>query len=156
MQNARSLGLDATLICLNWCSNRQLVQLAGDAAEGMMGTMPYAPLGFDVPGTRVIREYLEARGESIEGKTNAYTQAWWTFAVFAEAMRQVLAAGDELTGANIRAALETFSDFDMQGVTVPITFTPSDHLGAKGLRIFRVEDGEWVPMTEFIQAPAVG
>ncbi|MYA12186.1 MAG: ABC transporter substrate-binding protein [Gemmatimonadetes bacterium] len=155
VQNARSLGLDVTLICLNWCSNGQLVQLAGDAAEGVMGTMPYAPLGFDVPGTRLIRDYLDAKGESIEGKTNAYTQAWWTFAVFAEAMRQVLAAGDELTGANIKAALETFTDFDMLGVTVPLTFTPTDHLGSKGLRIFRVEGGEWVPMTEFIRAPAV-
>ncbi len=155
LQNARSLGLDATFICLNWCSNGQLVRIAGEAAEGVMGTMPYAPLGVDVPGTRVIRQYLAGKGESIEGLTNAYTQAWWTFAVFAEAMRQVLAAGDELTGANIKAALETFTDFDMQGVTVPLTFTPDDHLGTKGLRIFRVEGGLWVPMTEFIQAPAM-
>ena len=153
VQNARSLGLDATMICLNWCSNAQLVRIAGDAAEGVMGTMPYAPLSVDVPGTRIIHEYLEAKGRSAEGRTNAYTQAWWTFAVFAEAMRQVLVAGDELTGANIRAALETFTDFDMQGVTVPLTFTPTDHLGSKGLRIFRVEGGEWVPMTEFIRAP---
>ncbi|MDE2762277.1 MAG: ABC transporter substrate-binding protein [Gemmatimonadota bacterium] len=155
VQNARSLGLEATFICLNWCSNAQLVRIAGDAVEGVMGTMPYAPLGVDVPGTRVIREYLDAKGESAEGKTNAYTQAWWTFAVFAEAMRQVLAAGDELTGAKIKAALETFTEFDMQGVTVPLTFTPTDHLGSKGLRIFRVEGGEWVPMTEFIRAPAM-
>ena len=154
LQNAASLGLDATFICLNWCANELLVRLAGDAAEGAMGTIPYAPLSVDVPGTRVIRDYLEARGESIEGRTNAFTQAWWTFAVFADAMRQVLVAGDELTGANIKAALETFTDFDMQGVTVPLTFTPTDHLGSKGLRIFRVEGGEWVPMTEFIQAPA--
>ena len=153
VQNARSLGLDATMICLNWCSNAQLVRIAGDAAEGVMGTMPYAPLSVDVPGTRIIHGYLEAKGRSAEGRTNAYTQAWWTFAVFAEAMRQVLVAGDELTGANIRAALETFTDFDMQGVTVPLTFTPTDHLGSKGLRIFRVEGGEWVPMTEFIRAP---
>ena len=155
VRNARSLGMDATLVCLNWCSNAQLISIAGDAAEGVMGTMPYAPLSVDVPGTRVIHEYLDAKGESAEGKTNAYTQAWWTFAVFAEAMRQVLAAGDELTGANIKAALETFTEFDMQGVTVPLTFTPTDHLGAKGLRIFRVEGGEWVPMTEFIRAPAM-
>ena len=155
LQNAASLRLDATFICLNWCANELLVRLAGEAAEGAMGTIPYAPLSMDVPGTRVIRDYLEAKGESIEGKTNAYTQAWWTFAIFAEAMRQVLAAGDELTGANIKAALETFTDFDMQGVTVPLTFTPTDHLGAKGLRMFRVEGGEWVPFTEFIQAPAM-
>ncbi len=155
LQNAHTLGLDATFICLNWCANAQLVRIAGDAAEGVMGTIPYAPLGVDVPGTRVIREYLDAKGESIEGRTNAFTQAWWTFAVFAGAMRQVLAGGDELTGANIKAALETFTNFDMQGVTVPLTFTPDDHLGAKGLRIFRVDGGQWVPMTEFIQAPAM-
>ena len=153
LQNAGSLGLDLTFICLNWCANAQLVDLAGEAAEGVMGTIPYAPLSVDVPGTRVIREYLETKGEQIAGKTNAYTQAWWTFSVFAEAMEQVLASGRELTGANIKAALETFTDLDMGGVTVPISFTPDDHLGAKGVRIFRVEGGEWVPFTEFIQAP---
>ncbi len=154
IQNAGSLGLDLSFICLNWCANAQLVDLAGEEAEGVMGTIPYAPLSVDVPGTRVIHEYLAARGESAEGKTNAYTQAWWTFSVFAEAMRQVLAAGQELTGANIKASLEAFTDLDMGGVTVPISFTPDDHLGAKGVRLFRVEDGEWVPFTEFIQAPA--
>ena len=153
LQNANSLGLDLTFICLNWCANAQLVDLAGEVAEGMMGTIPYAPLSVDVPGTRVIRDYLAGKGESIEGKTNAYTQAWWTFAVFARAMEQVQASGLELTGANIKAALETFTDLDMGGVTVPISFTPNDHLGAKGLRIFRVDGGEWTPFTEFLQAP---
>ena len=153
LTNARSLGLDVTFFCLNWCSNAQVIQLAGDAAEGLMGTMPYAPLSVDVPGTRVIREYLESRGESAEGKTNAYTQGWWTFAAFAEGMRRVLAAGEELTGANIKAALETFTDYDLGGVTAPVTFTPTDHRGSKGLRIFRVEEGAWAPFTDFVEAP---
>ena len=153
LTNARSLGLNVTFFCLNWCSNAQVIDLAGDAAEGLMGTMPYAPLSVDVPGTRVIREYLESKGESPEGKTNAYTQGWWTFAAFAEGMRRVLAAGEELTGANIKAALETFVDYDLGGVTAPVTFTPTDHRGSKGLRIFRVEEGTWTPFTDFVQAP---
>ena len=154
LKNARSLGPDITFFCLNWCSNAQVIRLAGDAAEGLMGTMPYAPLSVDVPGTRVIREYLESKGESPEGKTNAYTQGWWTFAAFAEGMRRVLAAGEEFTGANIKSALETLSDYDMGGVTAPVTFTPTDHRGSKGLRIFRVEGGMWVPFTDFVPAPA--
>ena len=154
LSNARSLGLDLTFFCLNWCSNAQVVQLAGEAAEGLLGTMPYAPLSVDVPGTRVIRDYLESKGESPEGKTNAYTQGWWTFAAFAEGMRRVLAAREELTGANIKAALETLSDYDMGGVTAPVTFTATDHRGSKGLRIFRVEGGTWTPFTDFVQAPA--
>ena len=153
LTNARSLGLDVTFFCLNWCSNAQVIDLAGEAAEGLMGTMPYAPLSVDVPGTRVIREYLESRDVSPETKTNAYTQGWWTFAAFAEGMRRVLAAGEELTGANIKAALETFSDYDLGGVTAPVTFTPTDHRGSKGLRIFRVEEGTWTPFTDFVQAP---
>ena len=153
LANARSLGLDVTFFCLNWCSNAQVIDLAGEAAEGLMGTMPYAPLSVDVPGTRVIREYLVSRGESPEEKTNAYTQGWWTFAAFAEGMRRVLAAGEELTGVNIKAALETFADYDLGGVTAPVTFTPADHRGSKGLRIFRVDEGAWAPFTDFVQAP---
>ena len=153
LQAARSLGLEVTFFCLNWCSNAQVIDLAGEAAEGLMGTMPYAPLSVDVPGTRVIREYLESRGESPGEKTNAYTQGWWTFAAFAEGMRRVLAAGEELTGANIKAALETFADYDLGGVTAPVTFTPTDHRGSKGLRIFRVAEGTWAPFTDFVQAP---
>ncbi|MDX1577845.1 MAG: ABC transporter substrate-binding protein, partial [Gemmatimonadota bacterium] len=85
--------------------------------------------------------------------TNAYTQGWWTMAIFAEGIRRVLEADEEPTGENIRAALETLEDFDTGGVTAPITFTPEDHLGSKGLRLFRVEDGSWEPITDFLMAP---
>ena len=154
LRNARSLGMDQTFVCLNWCANALLVRLAGEATEGVMGTVPYAPLTVDVPGTAVIREHLEATGGSPEGRTNAYTQGWWTIAVFGEAMRRIVAGGRELTGAAIKAELETFREFEMGGVTVPLTITPDDHRGAKGLRLFHVEGGQWVPATEFLQAPA--
>lgn len=154
LRDARSLGMDQTFLCLNWCANALLVRLAGGAVEGMLGTVPYAPLTIDVPGTRVIREHLEAKGESPESKTNGYTQGWWTIAVFGEAIRRVVASGREPTGPAVKAELETFADFDMGGATVPLTFTPDDHRGAKGLRIFRVEGGQWVPLTDFLQAPA--
>lgn len=153
LRDARSMGMEQTFLCLNWCANALLVRLAGEAAEGVLGTIPFAPLSVDVPGTRVIREHLEAAGRSVERKTNAYTQGWWTLAVFAEAMRNVLASGEALTGPAIKDALESFREFDMGGATVPLTFTPEDHRGAKGLRIFRVEDGMWTPFTEFLQAP---
>lgn len=153
LRNARSLGFEPTFICLNWCSNQLLIRLAAEDSEGVIGAMPFVPLSVDVEGTRVIREFLEAQGESVEDLTNAYTQGWWTMAVFAEAMARVARDGEELTGENIKAALETFQDFDMGGVTVPITFTDTDHRGAKGLRLFRVSDGAWAPLTDFLLAP---
>jgi len=153
LRNAKSLGLDATFVCLNWCSNGLLIRLAGEAAEGVIGAMPYAPLTADVPGVEQIRAYLAENGLSYTERTNAYTQGWWTFAVFAEGLRRVLEADRELSGENIKAALETLTDFDTGGVTVPITFTPDDHRGAKGLRLFRAEGGAWQPLTDFLRAP---
>ena len=153
VRNARGLGLDAKIVCLNWCSNGLLVELAGEDAEGVTGAMPFAPPTNDAPGLADIRAYLESRGERIEDRTNAYTQGWWTFEIFGEGLRRVLAAGDEPTGENIRSALEGIREFDTGGVTVPISFSPEDHRGSKGLRLYRVENGSWIPVTGFRTAP---
>lgn len=153
LRNARGLGLDATFVCLNWCANALLWRLAEEAAEGVVGAIPWAPLTDDVPGVRDIRGYLESRGEDYSEKTNAYTQGWWTMGVFVEGIRRVLEAGRELTGENIKHALETVEGFDSGGAGPPLTFTPSDHRGSKGLRLFRAENGVWTPMTEVLAAP---
>ncbi len=153
LRNARSLGLNATFVCLNWCSNGLLTRLAERAAEGVVGAMPFPPLTADVPGVQVIREYLASQGESFAEKTNAYTQGWFTFALFAEGMRRVLESGQQLTGENVRVALESLDAFDTGGVTLPITFTATDHRGSKGLRLFHVVGGAWQPLTEFLTAP---
>ena len=154
LRNARSLGVDATFVCLNWCANALLWRLAEDAAEGVIGAIPWAPLTDDVPGVQEIRAYLESRGEDYAEKTNAYTQGWWTMALFAEGVRRVIDAGEELTGENIKHALETIEALDTGGAGPPLTFTPSDHRGSKGLRLFRAEGGRWSPMTELLAAPA--
>ena len=153
LRSARSLGINATFVCLNWCSNALLMRLVGEDAEGLVGAIPYAPLTADVPGVQPLREYLESRGESYVDRTNAYTQGWYTFSIFTEGLRRVIDAGQDLTGPNIKAALETIRDFDMGGVTMPITFTTTDHRGSKGLRLFRVENGAWTPLTDFLTAP---
>ena len=155
LRNARSLGVDVNFVCLNWCSNELLTELAGETAEGLIGSMPFAPLNMNVDGVQAIRQYLADQGESIDDKINAYVQGWYTTAVMVEGIRRVVAAGDELTGRNIKAALERLTEFDTGGATVPISFTPLDHRGSKGMRLYHVEDGEWRPLTEFLTAPAI-
>lgn len=148
LRDARGLGLDVTFVCLNWCSNRLLIDLAPDAAEGVVGAMPYAPLTADVPGTREIRAQLEAQGRTVEDRTNAVTQGWWTMAVLVEGIRRVIQEGREVTGANIKSALEGIRDLDTGGASAPLGFSPTDHRGAKGIRLFRVEGGSWQPLTD--------
>ncbi|MFV1986701.1 MAG: ABC transporter substrate-binding protein [Gemmatimonadota bacterium] len=155
VRNARSLGLDVTIVCLNWCANSLLVDLAGEASDGVVGGMPYPPPGADAPGLTDLRAYLDSHGEDVARRTNAYTQGWFTAAIFGEGIRRVIEGGDPLTGENIRAALETITEFDTGDVTVPISFSPSNHRGANGMRMYRIVDGTWSPISDFMIAPTV-
>lgn len=151
IKDARRLGMsDVTFICLNWCADEIMINLAGDAAEGVIGAMPFTPPGVDQPGLKQVDDYLRSQGSSLEAKGLHYSQAWWTMAVMTEGLRRVIAAGNEVSGANLKTALEGISNFDTGGVTVPITFTAGDHLGSKGMRLFRVENGTWRPLTDFM------
>ena len=69
-----------------------------------------------------------------------------------EGIKKVLADGKPITGENIKAALETLSNYDTGGVTSPVTFTATDHRGSKALKLFKVEGGQWKQLTDFVSA----
>ena len=151
LKNAKSLGMgDTTFICLNWCADEILINLAGDAAEGVVGAMPFTPPTVDVPGMKDARAFLKEQGASLEDKGVHYIQGWWTMAVMTEGIRKTVKDGKEVNGENIKAALESLRGFDTGGVTAPITFTPTDHHGSKAMRLFKVESGKWTQMTDFL------
>ena len=151
LKNAKSLGMnDVTFVCLNWCADENLINLAGDAAEGTIGAFPFTPPTLDVPGMKEAREFLQAQGSSLEEKGVHYIQGWTTMRVMAEGIRKAVAEGGTLSGEKIKAALETLKDYDTGGVTVPITFTPTDHWGSKGMRLFKVEGGKWQQLTDYL------
>ena len=150
VQDVDRLGMDTQVICLNWCTDELFVSLAGDAAEGVIGTSPFAFPGSDAPGLEEIRAYAESQGKDLDELGVHYVQGWTTMSVMAEAIRRVLEAGEELTGPNIRAELEQFSDFDTGGITSPITFSAEDHAGNKALVLYQVQDGTWTPISDYV------
>ena len=154
LKNAASLSMTIPFFCLNWCANELLVELARDASEGVVGAMPFAPPASEgVSGLEEARAYLLSKdGSALEDQGVPYGQGWWTMAVMTEGIRRVVHDRLPLTGENIKAALEGLADFDTGSVTFPITFTGENHRGAKGMRLFRVEEGRWVPLTEFRHA----
>ena len=155
LKNARDLGLDLRFACLNYCSNEVVVELAGDAAEGVLGSILFSPSGEGVDGLDPAVAYLETQGRTMEGKELLYGQGWTVGGLVAEAIERAAAAGD-VTGDSIFAAFETFEGVDTGGVTAPVTFTPSDHRGVKGMRIFEVRDGAWQPVTDMRMADSEG
>ncbi|MFZ1709834.1 MAG: ABC transporter substrate-binding protein, partial [Anaerolineae bacterium] len=106
-KNAKGLGLNAQIICLNWCADENLIKLAGAAAEGVVGTIPFAPPGTGVAGVKDIVDYTKSKNINLEEKGLHYVQGWWTMAVMAEGIKRVLDSNKPITGENLKAALET-------------------------------------------------
>jgi branched-chain amino acid transport system substrate-binding protein len=152
MKNAKDLGLQATFFCLNWCTNEVMTQLAGPAAEGLVGSVLFSPPGEGVTGLDDAAAYLQQKGSSLEQKGLLYGQGWTMMRIMLEGVRRTVADGKELTGENIKASLESMHGFDTGGVTPPISFGADDHRGMRGMRLYRVEGGKWTPLTDMREA----
>ncbi len=152
LRNASDLGLDLRFACLNWCSNSVLTDLAGAAAEGVAGSILFAPPGPDITGLDDADTFLRSKGSSLAEEGLLYGQGWMTMHLMAEGIRRAAASG-ELSGQAIKSALESLREFDTGGVTAPVTFTDTNHRGTNAMRIFRVHNGAWEPLTT-VRRPA--
>ena len=77
---------------------------------------------------------------SFEGFVNAK--------VIVEALRR---AGANPTRPSFRAALESLKNVDL-GIGAPLTFGPERHQGLDSVYFTRVENGRWVPVTDWSAA----
>ncbi len=153
-KDLKSMGLNDSIkmINMNWCADEIFIELAGDAAEGVVGTIPFTPPSSPVDGHKDADAYLRENGSSLEEKGLHYTQGWWTMAVMTEGIRKVLENGDEVTGENIKAALETIQNFSTGDVTSPISFSPTSHRGNNALKLYQVQGGRWIAISDYISA----
>ncbi len=154
LKNAADQGYKDKMqfILLNWCADEILVNLAGAAAEGVFGAIPFTPPTSPVPGHKDPDEWLKSKGSSLEAKGLHYSQGWWTMAVMTEGIRRTIQQGKPVTGENIRGGLESIQNFDTGGVTAPISFSPTSHKGNNALRMFKVDKGKWVQVSDYISA----
>jgi branched-chain amino acid transport system substrate-binding protein len=154
LKDAKSQGMMDSLkfICLNWCADENLIKLAGDAAEGVIGAIPFTPPSSHVTGHEDADAWLKANGSSLEEKGLHFTQGWWTMAVMSEGIKRVLDGGKEMNGENIKSALESIQDFDTGGITSPISFSSTSHKGNNALRLYKVDGGKWTKISDFISA----
>lgn len=129
--------------CLNWCANEQFVELAGASAENILGAVPFAPTSISVNGQQDAEDFLEERGQSLEDTSLHFTQGWTTMSILVAAIEETSNTGRAITGANIRAALESMRNVDTGGLLAPVSFSPDDHRGTRALAIYVVQNGEW-------------
>ncbi|WP_114314002.1 ABC transporter substrate-binding protein [Thermus caldifontis] len=159
LKDAKRLGLDKKIKQLgaHYTGGPDLINLAGDAAEGFLWVTSFYMYHEDAPGIRLQKELGEKykRPQSIVESVN-YTNGMLATAIAVEAMRRAQERFKRITGETVYQALigmngpnafkPGFAVSTKQGIE--IDFTKSEHTGAEGLRILEAKGGRFVPITE--------
>jgi len=116
---AKGLGMKSKFMGTYWAMEATLVSKMGADADGFMGVVPYRYY-FDksekAPMLDVIRKMRP------EYQQLGYIQGFITAMLLIESAKRVLDAGKEMTGTNLKNALNSIKDFDTGGlIGVPIT-----------------------------------
>ncbi|WP_068260886.1 ABC transporter substrate-binding protein [Janibacter limosus] len=139
--------LDMKIVCLNWCANELFIESAGSkVAEGHMLVQPFAPMSADKDGHKVIKDYIKDKGIDEKEVGTSWVQGWYAMDVMAGGIEKTLKDGDDLTGANIRKALETMGGQDTGGVVGDgtVEFTAESHRGSSATGIYEAKAGKMV------------
>ncbi len=149
LRDARILGLAAKFIGLIWSTDEKLITLAGKDAEGFVGTAPFVAMDPGLPGVREILNFNKSRNGHSDSVMFLYANGWTAAKVMLEGVRR---AGDDLSGENIKKEIEGIRGFGTGGITDAYTFSETDHVGLRKLKLCQITAGKWRPITGFIGA----
>jgi branched-chain amino acid transport system substrate-binding protein len=144
----RALGLNTKLICLNWAIDEVWLEMVGEAGDGVFGCIPYALWSdTDLPGVRLMHEVSKAYHPQVKQRNSRYVQGFSAAMLMEEALKF---AGMHPTGKKIKEAFEKFRNFTTGGLLSPVTYTATSHEPCNSLRIYQVQKGQLVPITNYI------
>lgn len=132
LQQLRQAGLDIPVGGADPLYNPELINLAGDAAEGVVTTTYYFPTD---PTKAAFTDAYRTKYGREPDQWAAF--AWDAIAITAEAAKTVLEGGGELTRESLRDAIDDLPPFDgATGTTEFVDGTPR-----KPMTLLVIEDG---------------
>ncbi len=150
IKQMREAGMTATPMGTIWSMDKTTVEAMGAAASGWMGVMPYRYSydTKDAPTMQVIKDYAAKARPDMKYVPLFYTQGWLVGMIFEQVLGRTLGAKKELTGPNMKAALESIGKWDTGGIFgVPIALkTHSIPVG----RVYLVKGSTIVPNSDWI------
>ena len=168
VKNAYELGMypGITIGCGHASFTSALVDIAGaDITEGVYGVFPTVNWGDDVSAMDKMTEYIKKNHpEDYEKKNMDYITCWAQSLIVAEILKNAvknagydaLAAGDAGSWKALEEqGIQKLKNYDVGGLHGPVSYTPGDNRLSKSVRVFQVQSGEIVPLTDWIDAPVV-
>lgn len=166
IKNAVDLGLyPGVTIGLGHAGiTKALIDIAGaDTVEGVYGVFPTVNWGDNVPGMAKMTEYCQKLHPNDYGNMD-YITSWAQSLIVAEVLRlavenagyNVLAKGDEKAWQAVETqGIQKLNNFDVGGLHGPVSYSPGDNRLSKSVRIFQIQKGAIVPITDWIESTLV-
>jgi len=147
LRDAKKLGLNTKFGSNPYGFGETLPQIAKEAAEGVTGIMVDVPFGENVPGMKRLTDFHQ-KNHPGDSHDTFYVRGWTYALVWTEALKRADKQG-KLTGEGVKAALETLKDFDLGGLTEPITYTATDHRASNKVNIYMVKNGKLARVKQY-------
>ena len=120
MKQAVQSGVDAMFMGTFWAMEPLIIRQLGPLADRYMGVFPYRYY-WEQEESSTLR--LIAQVTKAEYVPTYALQAWFSGMIMTEAIKRTLDAGKELSGDNLKAALDGIRDWDTGGlIGVPVSF----------------------------------
>ncbi len=147
LRDAKKLGLATRFGSNPYGFSETLPAVAKEAAEGATGVVPHVPFGDNVPGMKEIVDYHN-KHHPTDTHDAMYVRGWTYVKLWAEVLRRADKAG-QLNGEGVKKAAETLSNYDLGGLTAPVTYTATDHRPSTKVNIFIVKNGKLARVKEY-------
>lgn len=114
----KQMGMTSKWMGTFWTMDNSTVMQMGENGDGFMGVMPFRYY-YDTEKAPMLEKIRAMRPDY---QSTAYIQGFLAAMLFTESARRCLKTGKPLTGANLKAALNSLENFDTGGlIGVPIT-----------------------------------
>ena len=152
MKDAERLGLTGKIRFGGYENSQStaLLEALGPTAEGYFAPRAspwYKEVSF------LTDMYMRYRGEIDTPGDGANVLMYGPVVI--EAIRRAIeeVGYENLDGRAVKEALDSIKDFDPHGMNKKLTYTPEDYRGTATVRIYQVQGGEVVPITDWREAP---
>ncbi|MDY7033178.1 MAG: ABC transporter substrate-binding protein [Thermodesulfobacteriota bacterium] len=151
MKSARKMGMNVPFLGTQYTCTEDTVKVSGKAASNYKGMAIYSSWYDKGPAMDDLRKVTLKYYPGTEKpyRPKAYTQGWGDATILSEGLKR---AGRDINGETFVKALESIKDFDMKGLSGPVTFGPDNRKGSRYIRMYKanVKEGLLTPISDWI------
>jgi branched-chain amino acid transport system substrate-binding protein len=149
LKEAKNQGLTIPIFSCGNSALGEVIKVAGDAANIYhCAEWTALPNETNVPGMAKLIQNRDKRNPADKVPSKYYLLSYVNAMILGEGIKR---AGKDLTREKLRDALESMKDFNTDGLTGPISFSPDNHCPATAMRVIKANSktGYYEPITDW-------